>query len=78
MQLDDDAQIETPKARSDEAVAADVRSLWLSVFGEPPVIEAPTRVLLDLLVSSFPAARFAAATVDGERPTAEMLHYVRK
>lgn len=44
--------------RSDDEVRADVHALWQAVFGEPPIMEASPKFLLDVLVESIPPADY--------------------
>lgn len=44
--------------RAEDEVRAEVHALWTTVFGEPPIVEAPIRTLLDVLVVCLPGSGY--------------------
>ena len=46
------------RMRTKEEVRAEVHALWVAVFGEPPIVEAPPRFLLEVLVGALPPAHY--------------------
>lgn len=44
------------ETEADSEANEDVKRLWTAVVGEPPSVNAPTQLLLDILVSTLPPA----------------------
>lgn len=57
--------------RSEEEIADEAQALWNAVFGEPPPVRAPGRMLLEYLVEHVPAPQYTTLRRFGVEPPFE-------
>ena len=52
---------------SDDPIAGEAAHLWRAVFGEPPVVMADGRLMLQLILSSLPPVAYGAPEPEPEQ-----------